>query len=326
MTNRRISKRTIAFSTGFATAVIVVYMIIMVRNIELPIYPYYAVAGLISCIMGWLVSGYRLKILHKILDGRENLLPMSEYFKARIVGGFMAYITPSGIGGEPARAYYLSYKLNSKFSRYFSIVIIEPIYDILTVNTIALGFIIYAWPLSILVLIIAIGNIAFWLTFYYIMKNLIKPESIKPPLNRFVKFVLNYVRKHERIYSGYEEFAKAFRETTDKMGFIDKFVVILLTLTYQFLFGLTGFFIYLSYGYRFTFKGLIDSVIGYLFSNALTSIPTPGGSISAEYGLSLVLPPNVVLLTRIILYYTPIILGIYYLRREKIIESIVLSE
>ncbi len=324
--DRRITGRTIAFSTGFATAVIIIYMIVMVRNIELPSYPYYVLAGIVSCIMGWLVSGYRLRILHKTLDGREKLLPITDYFKARILGGFMAYITPSGIGGEPARAYYLSFKLNSKFSRYFSIVIIEPIYDILTVNVIALGFIIYAWPLSILVLIIAIGNIVFWLTFYYVMKNLVEPDSIKPPLNRFVKFVLNYIRKHEKIYSGYGEFVKAFRETTDKMRLVDKLIVILLTLTYQALFGLTGFFIYLSYGYGFSFKGLVDSIIGYLFSNALSSIPTPGGSISAEYGLSLVLPPNVVLLTRIILYYTPIILGLYYLRREKIIESIILSE
>ncbi len=325
MKHQRITRRTIFLSTGFATLVIIVYMILMVRNLEVPVHPEFIAIAWLTCILGWLVSAYRLRYLHRKL-GSETILPIHEYFKARILGGFLAYITPSGIGGEPARAYYLSLKGSGSFSRYFSIAIVEPIYDILVVNTIAIGFIVYAWPFSILVLIIALGNVLFWLVFYYVMRNLINPELIKYPLNKIVNFVVNYFKKHERLYSGYGEFAASFRELSENMGTVEKAVTVILTLLYQTLLGLVGFFVYLSYGGSPSLKIIMDSIIGYLFSNSLSSIPTPGGSISAEYGLSLVLPPNVVLLTRIVLYYTPLVIGFYYIHRERIIEKIVFSE
>ncbi len=312
--------KTIAFSILFVTAVIVAYSLLMVRETRKPSHPYFIVIAITVYLVGWLVSALRLRILHGILDGR--VLGVTDYFKTRILGGFLAYITPSGLGGEPARAFYLSMKTGKNFSRYFALALLEAYYDIMVVNIIALGFSITAWPLSIPVILVGLGNLAFWLTAYYVLKHLITPEKVRWPFNKIISYMMKTIEKYEWLRTGYTGFAESFNEVTSRMEFKDKMAVVAVTLVYQVLFGLTAFMVYASFTGDLGITAALDSVIGYIYSNCLSSLPTPGGSISAEYGLSLVLPPGTVVLTRIIIYYTPIILGLIIMYREKILEQV----
>lgn len=312
--------RTVAFSILFATTVIVAYSLLMIGEIRKPGHPYYILLAVIVYLVGWLVSALRLRILHGILDGR--ILGVTDYFKARMLGGFLAYITPSGLGGEPARAFYLSMKTGKNFSRYFALALLEAYYDIMVVNIIALGFSITSWPLSIPVILVGLGNLAFWLTAYYVLKHLITPEKVHWPLNKIVSYMMKTVEKYEWLQTGYTGFAESFIEVTSRMGFRDKLIIATATLAYQVLFGLTAFMVYASFTGDPGISAALNSVIGYIYSNCLSSLPTPGGSISAEYGLSLLLPPGTVVLTRIVIYYTPIILGLIIMYREKILEQV----
>ena len=317
---RNSKAKTIALSILFATVVIVSYSLLMVREVKIPSHPDYILIAIIVYLVGWLMSALRLRILHEILDGK--VLRITDYFKARILGGFLAYITPSGIGGEVARAFYLSAKAKGNFSRYFALALLEAYYDIMVINIIALGFSIIAWPLSIPVILVGLGNLAFWLTAYYVLKHLITPDKVRRPFSKIISYIMKTIEKYERLQNGYTDFAESFAKVTDKIGFKDKLVVVTITLVYQVLFGLTAFMVYASFTGDLGITAALDSVIGYIYSNCLSSLPTPGGSISAEYGLSLVLPPGTVVLTRIIIYYTPIILGLIIMYREKILEQV----
>jgi hypothetical protein len=49
---------------------------------------------------------------------------------------------------------------------------------------------------------------------------------------------------------------------------------------------------------------------------SMGSLPTPGGSISSEYGLSIILPPSTVVSYRTLFYYSTILLGLFVAARE----------
>ncbi len=322
----RISGRTISLGLGFATGVIIAYMFLVLREIVFPKDPLFVLAAILTYLFGWLVSAIRLKYLHRLLDGNDKPLKIHHYFKARILGGLLAYVTPSALGGEPARAYYLTIKTNGYFSRFFAITLLEAYYDVVTVNIIALGLSIIYIPLSIPVILVASASIAYWVIFYYILKNLVDPDKLVYPLNHMVIYAINKIKGR---ISGYERFVEAFKYLTDKLTLMDKIFLAIYTFLYQLFFSIVAYFVFLSYNPGMVhnkMSSLIDvlfkSIIAYFYSNSLAALPTPGGAISAEYGLSIVLSPEVVILTRIILYYTPIILGLYIVHREKLLHKL----
>ncbi len=311
----------------FATLVIVVYIIFIAGKIAFPKDPLLLLIALLVYMIGWIISALRLRHLHVILDGEDKRLRLIDYLKARLLGGFLAYVTPFALGGEPARAYYLSFKTGGKVSKYLSLTLIEAYYDVMIVNITAIGLSIYALPLTIPVIIVALASISYWLLFYYILRNLIDPDKLVYPINKLVNYLSNKIRKYGE---GYDKFAYSFRSIVDKLSFTSKLFLAVSTLIYQLFFALTIYFVYLSYkdpvellDYKILVYGLIQCITAYFYSNSLAALPTPGGAISAEYGLSITLPPEAVVLSRIILYYTPIILGIYIIHKEKILEDIV---
>ncbi|HDJ83504.1 MAG TPA: flippase-like domain-containing protein, partial [Desulfurococcaceae archaeon] len=108
----RVSRRSMILVISLVTFVIIGYSIVTgsFRFLEEVSFTK-LVLSFIILMFAWLISAYRLKYIHRILEPDRCLnTSIKDYFYARLLGGLMAYITPSAIGGEPARAYYLAKK------------------------------------------------------------------------------------------------------------------------------------------------------------------------------------------------------------------------
>ncbi|NPA98677.1 MAG: flippase-like domain-containing protein [Crenarchaeota archaeon] len=311
----KISKKTIVLVILVVTTVMIIYNVIT-EGLKPPIIkPLNLVVALVVFFTAWLISAIRLRIIHASLDP-DKVLPLKEYLYARLLGGLMAYITPSAIGGEPARAYYLSYKCNERFSKYFALVIYEVLYDIFVTSIGAIiGSLLYL-PLTIPIIIVGIANTSFWGTMYLLLQNMIDPE--KAP--RIIKFMAKIVNEQlsKRLGDSYTSFASSFKTIVSRMKITRRITVCLLTITFQLLFGFTIYVL----GFGAYNVNIADAIIAYFLAITASALPTPGGAGTMEYGLSITLPPGLVILSRSFIYYVTIAMGIIVLYHSGIKEII----
>lgn len=321
--NYRISKRGMILTLALVTGIMLLYT--MITNISIyevlsSINPLLIIFALIIYFLGWLVSAIRLKVIHICLDGAEKKLSIKDYFYARLLGGFLANITPSAIGGEPARAYYISRKTKGPFSRYFALAMYEVLYDIMLVNVVALALSIVKLPYSIPVIIVSIGSMGFWLIMYYVMCNMLSPETAKFPLNKIIKYVGKF--GENRFFEAFKDYGSSFRYIVDKTDMFSKIIVIALTFMYQFMNALVIYVLLQDH----SITSLINAVMAYFFALSLGALPTPGGAGSIEYGLSLTLPPGIVVVARGLMFYSIIIAGIVIVYVTRIYREIISSD
>lgn len=317
-----LSKRTVFLTIAIVNLVIITYSILTKSYSALfRINTLILVLAVLTELSAWFVSAIRLRILHRILDSSGKTLSIKHYFYARMLGGLLAYLTPSAIGGEPARAYYLHLKIGEGFPRYLALSIYEVFYDIIIVNVLAIIFSINKIPYTIPVILVSSLSLITWIIVYSIFKNILPTNNTSILISKFVKFIeTRLMKRFTSISKSYLDFGTSFREIASRVEFRDRVIVIYLTITMYLLSSLTITLIALSIDYEKGFvKQFIESFQAFLFALSLGALPTPGGSVAVEYGLSIVLMPSVVVVSRTLSYYIVIITGLLILFSNKLI-------
>jgi len=249
-------------------------------------------------LIGWFISAVRLKYLVGKIHGYR--LSLKESMKARLLGGLVANITPSAIGGEPARAAFLKKIMGKDIEELYALTLYEVYYDVILVNTVALIPAFLYLPVSIPVVLVASFMIASWLS----MSFLIKRNN-----NSSNSFLLKISARFPGFYERFVKFSNGYREISSKIGLSGVLVLSALTIAYNTTWGLATFFLAGDHH-------ILEGVVAYYFMMSMGSIPTPGGSISSEYGLSIILPPSAVVSYRTLFYYSTILLGFLVAARE----------
>lgn len=248
---------------------------------------------------GWFISAVRLKYLVGKIYGYRLSLKAS--LKARLLGGLVANITPSAIGGEPARAAFLRKIMGKDIEELYALALYEVYYDVILVNTVALIPALLYIPVSIPVVLVASFMVTSWLSMsYFIKRNSGRSNN---------SLLLKISARLPAFYERFVKFSNGYREISSKIGFTGVLVLVALTIVYNTTWGLAIFF--LAGG-----NYLLEGVIAYYFMMSMGSIPTPGGSISSEYGLSIILPPSIVVSYRTLFYYSTILIGFVVAARE----------
>ncbi len=322
----KVSRRSVILVISLVTIVIIGYSIVTGSFKFLEEVSFTKlVLSFIILMFAWLISAYRLKYIHRILDPDRCLnTSIKDYFYARLLGGLMAYITPSGIGGEPARAYYLAKRCVGKFSRYFALSIYEVYYDIMIVNIFALSLSFYSIPYSLLIVLVSIGNIVSWITMYHLIKNIIEPENTNVFLRKIIKWMNKFIHKRlEIIKDGYYDFARSFNALVNNSNLKNKLIIVILTISYHICNSLAIFIVAIkNFEIMVIANTLMASISAYFYSSTLGSLPSPGGAGIMEYGLSLVLEPEVVVVARILMYYSTVIIGLLILYKIGLTKEI----
>ncbi|MCD6300566.1 MAG: flippase-like domain-containing protein, partial [Staphylothermus sp.] len=313
----KVSRKSVILVISLVTIVIIGYSIITgsFRLLEEVSLTKLILSSLILLI-AWLISAYRLKYIHRILDPDKCLnTSIKDYFYARLLGGLMAYVTPSAIGGEPARAYYLAKKCGGKFSRYFALSIYEVYYDIMIVNILALILSFYSLPYSLIVIIVSAGSILFWIIMYHLVKNIIEPENTNVFLGKIINWINKFVSKRlEVIKDSYFEFANSFNVLVNNSSTINRMIIVLLTFLYHVGNSLAIFVLAIkAIDIDVIINTITASISAYFYSLALGALPSPGGAGVIEYGLSLTLAPEIVVVSRTLMYYSTVIIGLVIL-------------
>jgi len=323
--NYRVSPKTVALSLAIATLVVLVYSMLTSSYVALfSLNPYVFATALTMYVASWIVSAYRLKILHMIMDGGDKQLRFIDYCYARFIGGLMACLTPSSIGGEPGRAYYIYLKMGENFSRYMALSIYETLLDIFFINIVCIGFSIIYLPLTIPVILFSTANLILGILTYYLFNNIVTPEKANPILRKILLFIENnIVGRVSTLSNGYKGFGSAFRELSTKTKFMHKALLMIITFIMHLLTIATICVIYLSTISSNPLQALLQSLSGYFFSQSMGSLPTPGGSGGVEYGLSITLNPRIVVVARTMMYYAVIIIGFIVLIKTGIAREII---
>ncbi len=246
----------------------------------------------------WLVSAYRLRLIDHVYSGRVHGL--RHYFNARLLGGLAAYITPSAIGGEPARAYYLARLHGGKTAEYFAVALYEVYFDVLFTAAAALVLSIPLLPLSLPVLLVSLGTMAAWIPLPHVIRRgsgrlydlFVKrlPREVK---EQFTFFVEGYMR----LYRGCGRLCVA--------------LLTLLTLIYHLLNALTILLL------CWPMATVYEAFAGYIYALSLGALPTPGGAGAAEYGLTLVFDPRTVVQVRGFMIAYTVLVGLAVLQVSR---------
>lgn len=251
--------------------------------------------------LGWLISAVRLRILLQSYT-RGDPIPLVDALKIRLIGGLLANITPSALGGEPARAYYISRRIGAGFVESFAIAVYEVYYDVIAVNAIALAFSIQYLPVSLPILLVALFMVTTWLS-----ASLKISRTRSKTLGALPQWIPGFLRKPiEALHKHYIEFATSYSSVSSRIPTRVKVVLWVLTIVYNVIWGLAA----LAFLHSLESNAVIGAVKAYFLMQSFSSLPTPGGSGAAEYGLSIVLNPLVVVKYRVTYYYYTIILGL----------------
>ena len=143
---------------------------------------------LIIQIFNWFLWGLRIKFLCRSVD-KETNLSVKDSFTTVISSLFFATITPSSMGGEPIRVYMLS-KKGFSIGDSTAVIVGERILDMI--------FFIFAFVIALFLLKKVVSQDILTIAFIFIgfiivlasvglIYGMIKPDSIKRLVNKFVK-------------------------------------------------------------------------------------------------------------------------------------------
>lgn len=296
----------IIITLSIVITIIVLYAVYFDVNpvILLSINPLVLVSAITIYTLSWLISSIRLKIIHSSINNKA--LSLLDYFYARLLGGLVAYLTPSAMGGEPARAYYLSKKSGCDMATGLAIAIYELFIDIVFINVLAIIYSIYYLPISLPVILVSVFVLFTWTTLFIgvIYKNRI--------VDKLFKFIIRIFP--ENIRGKYSIFTDSIRLITRFIIKPYKIMIIIFSTVAMHLFA--GVVIYIiSIGYGGT--SILNAFQAYLFALALGALPSPGGAFAIEYGLTITLKPIIVVTSRVLMYFYTVIMGLYALAKTR---------
>ncbi|MEM3927273.1 MAG: lysylphosphatidylglycerol synthase transmembrane domain-containing protein [Desulfurococcaceae archaeon] len=301
--------RKLVTALVFATIIIILYNIVLGTihtNIRY-LLSYYAFTSLAILLIGWIISAFRLKIIVESSFSVKSI-GLFDCVKARFLGGLLANITPSSIGGEPARALYISRLMDIDLTSSYAMAIYEVYYDVITVNLI--GFILSTWylPRSIPVLLVSISMTLSWIGIHVYLKNRSIVERTAILLGKILpKDIV------ARIYSYISNFAQHYHNISQRVGLGKKIIITFLTILYNSVWGMAIVPLQYVRHVEVNAESIMNAISSYYMMQSISALPTPGGSGVAEYGLLIGLEPSVAMIYRIIYYYSTILIGLIVL-------------
>jgi len=273
-------------------------------NIEIE---YVALASIVYTI-AWFVSAVRLKIIFERVTGKQ--LSLKDYLLARFIGSLIANLTPSSLGGEPGRSLVLSRKSGVEFAKTLAITTYEDFFDVILPNLIVLFLAVFKLPLTIPLLLIS--SLLISGSFLFIT-GITTDMGSKSRLRRIATYIDSKIpSKIKASIRTFRDTLKYFRNNNDR-GFMVKLLV--LTLLYHVLSALTIYILVLPIYLKHIADSLayVDvfttSIMAYFFSYVAGVVPTPGGAIAVEYGLTITLDPVAVVIVRVFMYAYIVVLG-----------------
>lgn len=304
------SKRPLAYSEVFRRIVLsitlvvgVLYIYVIITGATVSIFdPWAILYSIVLIYLGWVISALRLYYILRAVYHVDKRVLFS-CLNARFLGDVFAKITPSSLGGEPARAYYISISTSTSFMENYALTIYEVYHDVVFTCTLGTIISVFFLPLSIPVLATSIVTLLLWITLF----NNIRSAFIDNIVN-FIQSKLGRFKAIDRIIEQFNEFRKCYINVSSKTRIIDKVTIWLLTLAINIVWALSITPL-ITKASTLTWV-LYRSIAAYSMMQAISILPTPGGSGVAEYGLTIVLEPDVVVTYRLIYYFTPMVYGL----------------
>jgi uncharacterized protein (TIRG00374 family) len=306
----RVNWKRLVVAIVLVVGVIQVYIVVTgadLSRIGLPELAYSAVL----VFAGWVVSVFRLMY---IVESNYNDVNCSfkTYLKARFLGDLLAKITPSAIGGEPARALLISSESGLSIGTAYALAIYEVSYDVIYTCLLGLFFSMWYLPYSIPVILVSGFVVVSWPVFFRSVSRVaskFRANYVAVKLAKFTWF--------EKLFKHIEDFGKTYSEISSTMDLGSKLFTWILTVLIHCFWALAiAPFLYFQGRAMNPVLGLWTVFSAYSIMQAISMLPTPGGVGVAEYGLSLVLPPEVVVAYRIIYYFVPIASALFILAGE----------
>ena len=261
-------------------------------------------------LSGWLVSALRLRYLVGAYHG--STCSLRTCISARFVGDVFAKITPSSIGGEAARAHYLSTAMGLDFLEAYALTIYEVYFDVILTCLVGAVVSVIFLPYSTPVLVTAVATGLIWVTTFNFIGRLVGFFNRKLLNNEYLEksFMTKYLVK---FLAYVKKFKDSYLEVSSKITPRQRAVLWALTLLTHTLWALALIPLLLLGGVveNPDVRGIFwKSVAAYYLMQAISILPTPGGSGVAEYGLSLALPPSVVVSYRVVYFFVPFFIGL----------------
>jgi len=305
--------KRLVISTTIVAVVLVVYSKLMcVRELSLDVRS----AALSTAILltGWLISAIRLKYLFRVAK-RDLSCSIKTCIGARFAGDVLAKITPSSIGGEPARAYYISMDTGLPFLEVYALTIYEVYFDVMFTCISGALFSLWSLPLSLPALITSLVVGATWAAVFNNIGRIYAFIGEKAMGNRLLERSLNRLRASKyfsRFLNKLLDFKDHYVKISSKVRSRQKFALWALTIVIHFTWSLSIIPLVLArHDHGLNMPAIIwVAVAAYCLMQSMSILPTPGGSGVAEYGLSIALPPDVVVAYRSLYFFVPILVGL----------------
>ena len=215
-------------------------------------------------------------------------------FYARLIGRFAGALTPGGVGGTPTRATIIGAYTGIPIGRAMGASILETMGDSLIPAIIVLVPAVMLLPGSIFVLLMCVFVLLSWLG------GLTAVSSVRV-VNYFYSKLLKLVPRMD-IICLIEEQRKKFIDSVSEVKSLDKFLVFISTTLVSHLLELYSILYFYSKTLESTLGlgDVMEAFVALETAYVMIAFITPGGSGAVEYGLSVFLPPEVMVKWRII--------------------------
>ncbi len=289
--------RNLVFVIFIVVLVMIVYMLVMHVSIKvlLSVDPILLLLAMVLYGLSNIVDALRLKILFKNVGYNMSIV---DALRARIMGNIVALATPSSIGGEPVRALILA-SYGIRLSRAIAVTLFEDYWDIIIINIPALVFAAMRLPLTILVLLSSLYNIIAWNILFLAVRR----EGVR-------KLVLRLRDKSFGIIKKFLDLViimvNSVKHVSASLSLKSAAKVVLVTLT-KYTIVYSSFLVAAYSVSNVSPQQIFEALV---FYNAMGPVPTPGAAGGAEYGLSIVLSPEQVIIVRAVAFFVTIILGL----------------
>ncbi|MGQ4892355.1 MAG: lysylphosphatidylglycerol synthase transmembrane domain-containing protein [Candidatus Njordarchaeia archaeon] len=306
------AKRFVPITIMVVFGIVFAYAFITRVNIDdivnLP--PYVIVSVLLLIVITPFFGGLRLHILAKLL----NVNCYKEAYLTRTASQFIALVTPGASGAQFVKAYWIE-KNGPGWAKGLGLANVETLFDVIFVNIIALvvsfnGFLSGEFGF-VFVILLSLNSLSYYIILFSI--------SLIPPIRRSVLSLLKKfrIKIDEESLENISYILKKLKESPRTL-----LVAIIITLIMLFLQGLTIVMVGLAFGVK------LDPLYSFIFISIIQVMggsPTPAGAIAVEYGASLLVSPDMVVVWRVLVFTFAIIyyfiafqLFVWRYRRGKI--------
>jgi uncharacterized protein (TIRG00374 family) len=151
----------------------------------------YLVVAIIICLIAWWLRGWRY---HKILEGMDNRVSVRTATGCIFVSQMVNLVVPFRLG-DFVRIFILNHENNTKYSDGISSIVVERVFDIVTVALLGLftlPFVLNADPIyfPVIVMILALGGV-FVLFLFFV--NRLQSE------NKYVRIILSMLHEIRKV-------------------------------------------------------------------------------------------------------------------------------